>query len=110
MLSLERRVGTIGPPGTFPDPGGDVAWSPDHKWFINGHKRKDLKQTFFTLYNEREDRLIRTEGFPIGDWISGALRIDPAPGWNREGDRILFGAYDEESETRQLFLLTIAEP
>ncbi len=84
-------IGTLGAAGTFPDPGGDVAWSPDRKWFINGHKRKDLKQSFFTLFREQDSRVIQTRGFSIGNFLSGTLRIDPAPGWNRNSDQILFG-------------------
>ena len=104
-----RIIGTLGPRGTFPHPGGDIAWSPTGEWFVNGHKHKESKQTFFTLYNEHRQQVIRTRGFPIGDWLSGALRIDPAPGWNRAGNQILFGAYDENTQTRQLFVLTIHE-
>ncbi len=106
----KKIVGTLGAAGTFPDPGGDVAWSPDGKWFVNGHKRKDLKQSFFTLYREQDSRVIQTRGFSIGDFLSGELRIDPAPRWNRDSDQILFGAYDPETETRQLFLLKIKHP
>lgn len=104
----QKIVGTLAAPGTFAKPGGDVAFSPDGRWFINGHKNKKLKQTLFTLFNEKQNRVIRTRGFPIGDWLSGELRIDPAPGWNRTNDGILFGAYDSKSKTRQLFLLRIS--
>jgi hypothetical protein len=105
--SSKRIVGTLGAAGSFPDPGGDVAWSPNGEWFINGHKRKDLKQTFFTLFREPDQRVIQTRGFSIGDFLSGELRIDPAPRWNRDSSKILFGAFDPKSETRQLFLLKI---
>ena len=105
--SSKQIVGTLGAAGTFPDPGGDVAWSPNGEWFINGHKRKDLKQTFFTLFHEPDQRVIQTQGFSIGDFLSGELRIDPAPRWNRDSSKILFGAFDPKSETRQLFLLKI---
>jgi hypothetical protein len=105
--SARKIIGTVGPPGIFPDPGGDVAWSPDRRWFINGHKRKDLKQSFFTLLRERDERVIQTRGFSIGPWLSGTQRIDPAPCWNRDSDQVLFGAYDSETDTRQLYLLKI---
>ena len=106
----QKIVGTIGDEKTFADPGGDVAMSPARTWFINGHKIKKQNKTFFTLYNMNDGRVIRTEGFPIGEFTSGELRIDPAPGWNRDSNRILFGAYDPSSDTRQLFLLRIKNP
>ncbi len=106
----KKIVGKIGDSSTFVDPGGDIAMSPAHTWFINGHKIKPQKQTFFTFYHLSQHRVIRTEGFPIGEFTSGELRIDPAPCWNRSGDQILFGAYDPKSDTRQLFLLRIKTP
>lgn len=102
-----KIVGIVGKPGTFPNPGGDVAWSPDRQWFANGHKRKGQQRNFFTLLHEPSGRVIRTEGFPIGQWLSGTTRIDPAPRWNRESNQILFAGLDTETNTRQLFLLTI---
>ena len=105
--STKKIVGLVGKPGTFPNPGGDIAFDSSGHWFVNGHKRKDLKQTFFTILNRKSNRIIRTEGFPIGDVVSGTLRVDPAPRWNRESNQILIGAYDTQSRTRQLFLLTL---
>ncbi len=105
--STGKIVGTLGSPETFADPGGDIARSPDGQWLVNGHKRKDLKQIFFTLLRRRDNLVIQTQGFPIGPWLSGTQRIDPAPCWNRNSDQILFGAYDETTQTRQLFLLKI---
>ena len=47
-------------------------------WLVNGNKRKTLisKRTFFTLFNLDAHRVIHTRGFPIGEYLSGALRID----------------------------------
>lgn len=109
-VESQKIVGTIGTSTTFPDPGGDIALSPDQTWLINGHKRKELKQIFFTLFRESDSTTIKTDGFPTGDWLSGALRIDPAAAWNRNSDQVLFGAYDPTTKTRQLFVLTIKNP
>ncbi len=109
----QEIVGTIGKPDTFSDPGGDVAFSPDGKWFANGDKRRDKTtrrgETVFTFLNQETGRVFRTEPFPVGRFTSGELRIDPAPDWNRTSDQILFGAYDPKSKTRQLFVLTIRD-
>ena len=105
--SAKKIVGIIGEPGMFSSPGGDIAFDSTGHWFVNGHKRKDLKQTFFTIFNRRSNRIIRTEGFPVGDVVSGALRVDPAPRWDRDSSQILIGAWDANTKTRQLFLLTL---
>lgn len=108
---VDRKiVDSIGDSSTFFDPGGDIARTPDRSWFINGHKIKKQQETFFTLFHFATNRVIRTAGFPIGEFTSGALRIDPAPCWNRKSNQILFGAYDAETNTRQLFLLRIVNP
>lgn len=108
--STGQILGTIGPPGTFANPEGDIALSPDRRWFVNGHKtgsKKTGQATVFTFYDRQDGRVIRTRGFSIGKWTGGALRIDPAPCWNRDGNQILFGALDESSQTRQLYVLTL---
>ena len=98
-------IGPLTPEPVFPEPGGDIALSPDGTWFVNGHKQKDPGQNFYTFLHRPTGKVIATRGFPIGNWTSGELRIDPAPCWNRTGDEILFGALDTESNTRQLFVL-----
>lgn len=108
--SAGKIVGTIGPSGTFTDPGGDIALSPGGHWFVNGHKtgsKKTGQATVFTFFDRRDGQVIRTHGYSIGKWGSGSLRIDPAPCWNRDSNQILFGALDETSQTRQLFVLTL---
>ncbi|MCA9132449.1 MAG: hypothetical protein KDA45_04820, partial [Planctomycetales bacterium] len=100
-------VGSEGPAGTFVDPGGDTALSPDRKWVANGHKDSPAGLSYFTLLSRHEKRTLRSSGIPIGEWTTGDLRIDPAPSWNRSSNQILFGALDGESQTRQLFVLTL---
>ena len=100
-------IGPLADKPIFPEPGGDIALSPNAKWFVNGHKRKDAGRNFYTFLHRPTGRVISTKGFPIGEWTSGTLRIDPSPCWNRTGDRILFGALDESGETRQLYVLKL---
>jgi len=100
-----RIIGTMGDEGTFVNPGGDIAFAPDGQWFANGHRADG--EIHFTFLNTQTGRVIRAGGFPFGKWKSGATRIDPAPGWNRDSNAILFGAYDGSSDTRQLFLLQL---
>lgn len=91
----------------FRDPGGDIALSPDASRFVNGHKEKTRGQNVYTFLDRTSGAVVRTRGFPIGDWTSGELRIDPSPCWNREGNSILFGALEASGTTRQLFVLTL---
>ncbi len=93
--------------GDFADPGGDNALSPDRQWLANGHKDKHPGLGFFTFLHRQSGRLIGTRGVPLGNWRSGEFRIDPASAWNRESNQILFGALDESTQTRQLFVLTL---
>ena len=104
-----RLLGPMTSEPVFPKPGGDVALSPDGDWFVNGHKRTQdgIGESVYTFLHRPSGRVVTTDGFSIGAWTSGELRIDPAPCWNRTGDRILFGALDPEGETRQLYVLTL---
>ena len=61
--------GTLGEDRTFENPGGDVAFAPDGVWFVNGHKSNF--EVLFTFLNTQTGRVIRTGGFPIGQWKSG---------------------------------------
>jgi hypothetical protein len=108
--SRREIVGTFGPRGTFAKPGGDIAMSPGREWFVNGSKegqKRSGQRTVFTFFNRKSERVIRTRGFSIGSWVRGSLRIDPAPCWNRTSDQILFGALDETTKTRQLYVLSL---
>ena len=84
--------------------------SPGREWFVNGSKegqKRSGQRTVFTFFNRKSERVIRTRGFSIGSWVRGSLRIDPAPCWNRTSDQILFGALDETTKTRQLYVLSL---
>ena len=88
-VNRDLVVGQIGDSAIFPDPEGDIALSPQGDWFVNGHKDKDQKKNFYNFYRRSDGKLIRSQGFDIGKWISGDLRQDPSPAWNRSGTKIL---------------------
>jgi hypothetical protein len=100
----QKVTGTIGEAGTFPNPGGDIALSADGSLFVNGHG--DRGRNFYTILRRSDGAIARTVGMDQGGYVSGELRIDPSPNWNRDGSQFLVTAVDEKG-TRQLFVVTV---
>jgi len=99
-------TGTIGDETKLPDPEGDVALSPDGKWFANGYRKGT--ENFYAVLRLDGGSFARSRPFDVKGWTQGDLRVDAAPCWNRQGDQILFSALAaDEGRTRQLFLMTI---
>ena len=40
----QQVIDSIGTPSIFPNPEGDIALSPDGKWFVNGYKNKKKRE------------------------------------------------------------------
>jgi hypothetical protein len=108
LFDTDRQMvtGTLGSPDAFPDPGGDVALSPDGQWFVNGHGGKGTN--FYTVLRRSDGAWVRTAGVDQGRYTGGNLRIDPAPCWNRAGTQILVGGLAGDG-TRQLFVITVKQ-
>jgi hypothetical protein len=100
----QEITGTLGTEGTFPNPGGDIALSPDGKLFINGHGSKG--QNYYSILRRADGAITRTPGFNQGGYITGELRIDPSPNWNRDGTQVMVVAVDEKG-TRQMFVMEL---
>jgi hypothetical protein len=110
LYDVERQdyVGTLGTPALFPDPEGDIALSPDGAWFVNGHRTKEGNR--YAFLRRADGRSVVSPPLPIDRWTSGPLRIDPAPCWNRKGDRVLVTALaPDEARTRQMFLIRLPQ-
>ncbi len=108
LFDIERQaiVGRIGSPAIIPNPGGDIALSPDGAWFVNGHGEKG--RNYYNLLRLADGAWLRTAGVDQGGYITGELRIDPSPCWNRTGTQLLVGGIaPDASKTRQLFLIEI---
>jgi hypothetical protein len=103
----QRVIGSLGTPEIFPNPEGDVALSPDGKWFVNGFKDRQKRNNYYVIYRRHDGAHLRSPGFNIGGWTSGDLRQDPSPCWNRDGTQILVPALDRPNGSRQLFVITI---
>jgi hypothetical protein len=108
LFDAERQavVGTLGTPDIFPNPGGDIALSPDGKWFVNGWGEKG--KNYYTILRRSDGAWARTEGVDQGGYTTGELRIDPAPCWNRESTQLLVGGIANDGrKTRQLYVITV---
>lgn len=100
-----REIGTH---DIFPDPGNDVALSPDGKWLVQGIE--EGSRTAYSIFRRSDMHFAHTPWFDQKQYDSGKLRIDAAPKWNRESNQVLFSSLTEEEEsTRQLFLIRVVK-
>jgi hypothetical protein len=103
-VDKQEIVGQIGTPEILPRPGGDVALSPDGKWFVNGYR--EGVENIYVVLRRSDGSWQRTKAFPHKGWTGGDLRLDAAPAWNRASDAILFPALAPDG-TRQSFIMRI---
>jgi hypothetical protein len=102
----QRVVEKLGTPTIFPKPEGDIALSPDGRWFVNGHGEKG--KNFYTILRRSDGVWSRSAGFEQGGYVSGDLRLDPGPLWNRDSTKLLVpGMANDDAKTRQLFVIEI---
>ena len=102
----QKIVETIGGPEVFRDPEGDTALSRDGKWLVNGATTGATMH--YTVLRRADRASLHTEDFSRAGYTGGDLRIDPAPCWNREGDRFAFPALSKDG-TRQMFEVRMLE-
>ena len=101
-VDSQQLVELIGDRELFPDPEGDIALSPNLEWLANGYKQDG--KVHYVVHNRRTGETFRSEGYDLHGRVSGDLRCDPAPRWNREGDALLIPGMMEDG-TRQMFIL-----
>ena len=105
-VDSQKLVELIGSPELFPDPEGDIALSPNLEWLANGYKQDG--RVHYVIHNRRTGATYRAGGFDLYGRVSGDLRCDPAPRWNRAGDALLIPSMMEDG-TRQMFVLRLPE-
>ena len=102
----QQIIQELGSSEIFPDPGNDVALSPDAKWIVQGFE--ETARNAYAVYRRSDEAWAHTPWFDQRQYDSGPLRIDAAPKWNRSNDQILFSSLTAEAEpTRQLFLIRV---
>ncbi|MBL7189077.1 MAG: hypothetical protein ISS70_22350 [Phycisphaerae bacterium] len=104
-VDKQEIVGQLGTAEIIPKPGGDISFSPDGNWFANGFGGKG-GQNYYVFLRLADGANIRSRGFSRGPYLSGDLRIDPAPRWNRTSDAILVPGYTAD-KTRQMFVIRL---
>ncbi|MEQ1825899.1 MAG: hypothetical protein ABL921_08120 [Pirellula sp.] len=105
-VSRQQITGSIGSIEQIPNAGGDVALSPDGEWFVNGFGQGG--KNYYNVVRLADGAWTRSVGINQGGFLTGELRIDSSPLWNRAGNQLLVcGVPDSTPSTRQLFLLTI---
>ncbi len=102
----QKIVGDLGGPELFANPEGDIAVSPDARWFVNGDRIGSCNH--YVFLDRETGRTFRSPGVYMADWSTktGALRLDPAPAWNREGNAIVVPGIAADG-TRQMFMISL---
>ena len=95
---------TIGSKKIFPQPGGDISLSPNSNWLVNGYNDK-AGTNFYSLMNLKTGDWVNTPSFNTGIYKKD-LRIDPAPRWNHDNNKILVSGLDKNG-IRQLFVMSV---
>jgi len=106
VYDVERKAiaESWGGPERFPNPEGDVALSPDGKWFVNGHREGE--HHIYTFLQLESKRVLKSPPIYLAKWNGGPLRLDPAPAWNRTSDAIVVPGIAADG-TRQMFALRL---
>jgi hypothetical protein len=99
-------VGQIATPEILPRPGGDIALSWDGNWLACGFATADRKFNRYAIVRRSDNAYAHSVKFSRGPYQRGALRIDAAPSWSRDGSAILANGVAEDG-TRQMFLIEI---
>ncbi|MDX2149632.1 MAG: hypothetical protein SFV54_02780 [Bryobacteraceae bacterium] len=87
---------------------GHCSFAPDREWMVTDANVGLEKQLM--IYNVRTREGVRLGSFPMGEqrYMSGDVRCDLHPRWNRTGEAICVDALDPESGTRQLWVVELA--
>ena len=83
---------------------GHCTFAPDENWLATDHK-KGLSQSL-VLFNvqTKQHKILTTLDMKLKRNISGHLRCDFHPRWNRTGDAICFDGIDQKTGQRQLHI------
>lgn len=90
---------------------GHCTFSPDQKWIATDLKVKETLMQSIILYNFETDttKTLATFSMKERKFITGQLRCDFHPRWNRDGTAICFDALDAETGTRQMHLVEFSD-
>jgi len=88
----------------FLDFDGHCTFAPDGNWLATDRKFGDKLKQSLLIYNLRTGQklVLCTFDVPERKYISGHVRCDFHPRWNRTGDAVCFDAIESTGRTRQL--------
>jgi hypothetical protein len=92
--------------GGFLDFDGHCSFSPGQNWIVTDRKHHDTREQSLLIYNVTSKQKQVLCRFDMRDkkYMSGDVRCDFHPRWNRAGDQICFDAIEPAGGTRQLHI------
>ncbi|MFC1792605.1 hypothetical protein ACFL3Q_03345 [Planctomycetota bacterium] len=90
----------------FLDFDGHCSFSPDQQWIVTDRKQRSTMDQALLLYNLQTRQKVELCRRDMQDrkYMSGDIRCDFHPRWNRTGEEICFDAIEPENTTRQLHI------
>jgi hypothetical protein len=93
----------------FLDFDGHCSFSPDQNWLVTDHKHHDTLEQSLLIYNLRSKQKLVLCRYNMREkkYMSGDVRCDFHPRWNRTGDKLCFDAIEPINGTRQLHIVDL---
>ena len=92
--------------GTIPKD-GHCSYSPDRRWVLNDtYPDADRMQTLM-VYRPADDRRVEVGRFTLTPELSGPVRCDLHPRWNRDGTKVCIDSAHVEAR-RQLYVVDVS--
>jgi hypothetical protein len=106
--ATKKIIGDLGGNELYTDTEGDISVSPNGRWFVNGDRIG--KYNYYIFLDRKTGRTLKSPGVYMADWTIkwGALRLDPAPAWNRESNAIVVPGI-AGNDTRQMFMVSLPD-
>jgi hypothetical protein len=101
-LGLAGRVSSGSARGARGARGGHPTFSPDGNWIATDAGDGKKKEKLLMLYSMKTGEGQVLGSFPMREYMSGDLRCDLHPRWNRSGNAVCFDALETKGWTRQL--------
>lgn len=88
---------------------GHCSFAPDGDWIVTDRNHEDTISKSLWIYSLKRAHGQSLGTFPMKErrFLSGDLRCDLHPRWNRTGDAICFDALEPEGWTRQLHIVRL---
>ncbi|MCI0663110.1 MAG: hypothetical protein L0220_18750, partial [Acidobacteria bacterium] len=78
---------------------GHCSFAPDGQWIVTDRNDGLTRSKSLMIYHVGMKKGLLLGAFPVNEYLSGDLRCDLHPRWNRTGDQICFDALDTKDWT-----------